>query len=70
MFIEKLKEIQIETHIKLNSINQPFKHQNSKTKKKHDKLQNLINKYNSGQTPIDEYVSTKQYVIICPNTVL
>jgi hypothetical protein len=33
MFIEKLKEIQIEVYIKLNSINEPFKFQNSKIKK-------------------------------------
>ena len=59
MFIEKLKEIQIEVYIKLNSINEPFKFQNSKTKKKkREKLENLINKYNSSQIPIDEYVST------------
>jgi hypothetical protein len=35
---------------------------NSKTlkqkKKKPKNLENLINKYNSGQIPIDEYVST------------
>jgi len=30
MFIEKLKEIQIETYIKLNSINEPFKYQKLK----------------------------------------
>ena len=58
MFIEKLKEIQIEVYIKLNSINGPFKFQNSKTKKKREKLENLINKYNSSQIQIDEYVST------------
>jgi hypothetical protein len=34
IFIEKLKEIQIEVYIKLDSINEPFKFQNSKTKKK------------------------------------
>jgi hypothetical protein len=34
MFIEKLKEIQIELYIKLNSINTSFKFQYSKTKKK------------------------------------
>ncbi|KAL4126446.1 hypothetical protein QTP88_010668 [Uroleucon formosanum] len=39
MFIEKLKEIQIEVYIKLNSINEPFKFQNSKTKKKRENLQ-------------------------------
>jgi hypothetical protein len=47
MFIEKLKEIQIKVYIKLNSINEPFKFQNSKTKKKRKNLENLINKYNS-----------------------
>jgi hypothetical protein len=48
MFIKKLKEIQIEVYIKLNSLNEPFKFQNSKTKKKkkHENLENLINKYN------------------------
>jgi hypothetical protein len=33
MFIEKLNEIQIEVYNKLNSINDPFKFQDSKTKK-------------------------------------
>jgi len=32
MYIEKLKEIQIETSIKLNSINGTFKYQYFKTK--------------------------------------
>jgi hypothetical protein len=60
MFIEKLKEIRLEVCIKLNSINKPFKFQNSitKKKKKRENLENLINKHNSGQIPIEEYVST------------
>jgi len=65
MFTEKLKVIQIETYIKLNSINEPFKYQKLKfqNKKKREKLQNLINKYNSGQAPIYEYVSTMCYYL-------
>lgn len=31
MFIKKLKEIKVETYIKLFSINTPFEYQNSKT---------------------------------------
>jgi len=43
-------EIKIETFIKLNSINEPFKFQSYKKKKKCEKLQNLVNKYNRDQT--------------------
>ncbi|KAF0753410.1 Uncharacterized protein FWK35_00036735 [Aphis craccivora] len=63
IFIEKLKEFQLEVYIKLNSINEPFKFQNSKTKKKREKLEKLINKYNSNQIPIDEYESTICYCL-------
>jgi hypothetical protein len=43
--IAKLKEIQTETYIKINSLDAPLKFQNTKTKKKGELLERTLTKY-------------------------
>lgn len=69
IFIEKLKEIKIETYIKINSIKEPFKYQNSTTKNKPEKLETIINQYKNGEISINRYVSKisyyLSYILVC-----
>ena len=63
----KFKKIKIETYyIKLNSINELFEHQNSKTKKKREKLQSLIliNIIGVKLPPIDEYNNMLLFILL------
>lgn len=45
IFIEALKEIQIETYIKLNSLSDERVKRNKKQEEKNDYLENLISQY-------------------------
>ena len=56
IFLDKLKQIQVENYIKINSINEPHKYRNSKSKKKYIYMQNIIKKYKNNEISIDDYV--------------
>jgi len=56
IFLDILKQIQLENYIKINSINKPHKYRNSKSKKKYAYMQDIIKKYKNNEISIDNYV--------------
>jgi hypothetical protein len=54
--IAELKKIQTETYIKINSLDAPFKFQNTKTKKKRELLERTLTKYKNKEISVSEYV--------------
>jgi len=56
IFLDKLKQIQLKNYIKINSINEPHKYRNSKSKNIYRYMQNIIEKYKNSEIFIDQYV--------------
>jgi len=51
-----MDELKSEIYIKINSINEPYKFQNTKSKKKFQKKEKIIQQYNENTTTRAEYV--------------
>jgi len=54
--MNKILELQSESYIKFNSINEPYTFQNTKSKKKFQTMEKIIQQYNENTITKAEYV--------------